>query len=180
MTGKKENLHDFRSLENGGVVKFGNNHKCKVKGYGKITNGNFTINRVAFVEGLQHNLISVSQLVVGTSNQVLFNEEGSVISNIKTKEVLLKSKRKGDMFTLDIVPIVGKPAVCLLSKAVVDVNWLWHRRLSHLNFRNINKLVVQDLVRGLPILKYDNDSLCAACEVGKQTRSSYHNRFENC
>ena len=52
MTGKKENLRDFRSLENGGVVKFGNNHKCKVKGYGKITNGTFTVNRVAFVEGL--------------------------------------------------------------------------------------------------------------------------------
>lgn len=59
MTGKKENLRDFRSLENGGVVKFGNNHKCKVKGYGKITNGTFTVNRVAFLEGLQHNLISV-------------------------------------------------------------------------------------------------------------------------
>lgn len=122
MTGKKENLRDFRSLENRGVVKFGNNHKCKVKGYGKITNDTFTVNQVAFVEGLQHNLISVSQLVVGTGNQFIFNEEGSVISNVETKEVLLKSKRKGDMFTLDIVPIVGKPVVCLLSKAAADTS----------------------------------------------------------
>ena len=48
-----------------------------------------------------------------------------------------------------------------------------HRRLSHLNFRNINKLVIQDLVRGLPILKYDNDSLCAACEEGKQHKQGH-------
>ena len=51
---------DFRSLENVGVVKFGNNQKSKVKGYGKVMNGKFTINQVTYVEGLQHNLISVS------------------------------------------------------------------------------------------------------------------------
>ena len=38
MTGRKENLRDYRSLENVGVIKFGNNHKCQVKGYGKVTN----------------------------------------------------------------------------------------------------------------------------------------------
>ena len=78
MTRKKENLRDFRSLENVVVAKFGNN-KCKVKGYRKVTNEKFIVNRVAYVKGLQHNLISVSQLVLGTGNQVLFNEEGSVI-----------------------------------------------------------------------------------------------------
>ncbi|XP_052622677.1 uncharacterized protein LOC111903599 [Lactuca sativa] len=107
MTGKKENLKDFRSLKNAGVVKFGNNQKCQAKGYGKITNGQSTVNRVAYVKGLQHNLISVSQVVVGTGNQVPFNEEGSIISNVNTKEVLLKSKMKGDMFTLDINSVVA-------------------------------------------------------------------------
>ena len=57
MTRRKENLRDFRSLENAGVVKFGNNHKCQVKGYG--IDGKFIVNRVAYVKGLQHNLISV-------------------------------------------------------------------------------------------------------------------------
>ena len=90
MTGRKENLRDFRSLENAGVVKFGNNHKCQVKGYSKVTNGKFTVNHVTYVEGLKHNLISVSQLVVGTRNQVVFNEAGSIISDIETNEVLLK------------------------------------------------------------------------------------------
>ncbi|XP_052623760.1 uncharacterized protein LOC111907064 [Lactuca sativa] len=118
MTGRKENLRDYKSLENARVVKFGNNHKCQVKGYGKVTNGQFT---------------------------VVFNEEGNIISKVNTNEVLLKSKRYGDMFTLDIKPIVGKPIVCLLSKASNDISWLWYRRLSHLKFRNINKLVTEDL-----------------------------------
>lgn len=133
------------------MVKFGNNNKFKVKGYGKVTNGKFTVNQVAYVEGLQHNLISISQLVVGTGNQVVFDEKGSFISNKETKEVLLKSKRKGDMFTLSIKPIVGVPSVFLLSKESSDLSWLWHRRLSHLNFKNLNKLVVNNHVRGLPI-----------------------------
>ena len=92
MTRRKDHLRDFRSIENAGVMKFGNNKKCQVKGYGKVTNGQFTVNRVAYVEGLQHNLISVSQLVVGTRNQVVFNEEGSVISKVETNERLLKLK----------------------------------------------------------------------------------------
>ncbi|XP_052622721.1 uncharacterized protein LOC128128007 [Lactuca sativa] len=124
MTGRKENLKDFRSLENAGVVKFGNNHKCQVKGYGKVTNGKFTVNRVAYIEGLNHNFISVSQLVVGTGNQVVFNEAGNIISKIEMNEVLLKSKR-------------------------------------------------YDRVQGLPVLKFDNDTLCATSKQGKQHRQGH-------
>ena len=107
---------------------------------------------------------------MGTNNQLVFDEEGSVILNKETKEVLLNLKRKRDMFTFDIKPIVGVPSTCLLSKAPYDLSWLWHRRLSYMNFKNINILVVNDLVRGLLVLKFDNGSLCAACEQGKQHR----------
>lgn len=68
--GRKKVLSDFRKLEHEGVVKFGNNYKCKVKVYGKVTNGKFRVNIVAYGEVLKHNLISVSQLVVGIGNQV--------------------------------------------------------------------------------------------------------------
>ena len=73
MTGRKEQLRDFRKLKDGGRVKFGNNHTAEIKGYGQITNGEFTIKRVAYVEGLKHNLISVSQLVVGTGLKISCN-----------------------------------------------------------------------------------------------------------
>ena len=77
------------------------------------------------------------------------------------------------MFTLDIKPIVSVPSMCLISKASSDLRWLWRRRLSHLNFKNLNKLVVNDLVRGLPVFKFDNDLLCSACEQGKQHRHAH-------
>ena len=77
------------------------------------------------------------------------------------------------MYPLNLNPIRGKPAVCLLTKAHSDESWLLHRRLSHLNFKDINKLVLGDHVRGLPVLKFDKEHLCAACEMGKQSRQSH-------
>ncbi|KAI3700454.1 hypothetical protein L2E82_45084 [Cichorium intybus] len=147
MTGKKEYLRDYRTLDDAGNVRFGNNETCPIRGYGKITNGQFTISRVAFVEGLKHNLVSISQLVVGTGNAVTFNNQGSIITKEATNEVLLKSERKGSMFPLNLKPVTGGQTLCLLSKANSDVSWLWHRRLAHLNFKDLNKLVAMDLVR---------------------------------
>ena len=60
MTGRKEELREFRSLKDGGIVNYDNNSFGTIKGYGMITNGEFSIRKVAYVEGLQHNLISVS------------------------------------------------------------------------------------------------------------------------
>ncbi|KAI3737799.1 hypothetical protein L2E82_27811 [Cichorium intybus] len=173
MTGRKEYLRDYRNLDDAGNVRFGNNETCPIRGYGKITNGQFTVNRVAFVEGLKHNLVSISQLVVGTGNAVTFNNQGSIITKEATNEVLLKSERKGSMFPLNLKPVTGGQSLCLLSKANSDVSWLWHRRLAHLNFKDLNKLVAMDLVRGMPALKFDNDSLCSACEHGKQTKQRH-------
>ena len=65
MTGRREELREFRALKDGGCVKYGNNSYGMIKGYEMITNGEFSIWKVAYVKGLQHNLISVSQLVVG-------------------------------------------------------------------------------------------------------------------
>nr|KAJ0227036.1 hypothetical protein LSAT_V11C100049630 [Lactuca sativa] len=177
MTGRKEELREFRSLKDGGFVKFGNNSYGTIKGYGMITNGDFSIRKVAYVEGLQHNLISVSQLVMGTGLKVSFDDKGSKIFEKQTKKVLLKSARKGEMYPLNLNPIRGTPAICLLSKANTDESWLWHRRLSHLNFKDINKLVIGDHVRGLPLLMFDKEHLCAACEMGKQIRKSHPTRI---
>ena len=78
MTGMKKYLKDFRPL-NGGRVFFGNNDYAYIRGYGTLTNGHLTIRKVAFVEGLKHNLISASQLVIGTNLKIVFSEERSKI-----------------------------------------------------------------------------------------------------
>ncbi|GJW11691.1 retrovirus-related pol polyprotein from transposon TNT 1-94 [Tanacetum coccineum] len=63
--------------------------------------------------------------------------------------------------------------VCLMSKATLTKSWLWHRRLSHLNFGTINDLTRLDLVDGLPKFKYGKDHLCFTCERGKGKKASH-------
>nr|GEX76105.1 integrase, catalytic region, zinc finger, CCHC-type, peptidase aspartic, catalytic [Tanacetum cinerariifolium] len=71
--------------------------------------------------------------------------------------------------TLSLQDMIASSPICLLSKASKTKSWLWHRRLSHLNFRAINHLDRQGLVRGLPKLKFEKDHLCSACAMGKNT-----------
>ncbi|GKB12320.1 retrovirus-related pol polyprotein from transposon TNT 1-94 [Tanacetum coccineum] len=66
--------------------------------------------------------------------------------------------------------------ICLLAKASPTQAWLWHRRLSHLNFDYINLLSKKDIVIGLPKLKYVKDQLCSSCEVSKAKRSSFKSK----
>ncbi|GKA49041.1 retrovirus-related pol polyprotein from transposon TNT 1-94 [Tanacetum coccineum] len=69
--------------------------------------------------------------------------------------------------------------VCLLSKASKAKSWLWHRRLSHLNFGTINKLAKDGLERGIPKLKFQKDHLWSACALGKSKKSSHQPKAED-
>ncbi|GJU29882.1 retrovirus-related pol polyprotein from transposon TNT 1-94 [Tanacetum coccineum] len=60
-----------------------------------------------------------------------------------------------------------------MAKATPTQAWLWHRRLSHLNFDYINLLLKKDIVIGLPKLEYVKDQLCSSCELSKAKRSSF-------
>nr|GEV80922.1 hypothetical protein [Tanacetum cinerariifolium] len=62
---------------------------------------------------------------------------------------------------------------CLLSKASKTKSWLWHRRLSHLNFGTINRLARQGLVQVLLKLKFIKDHICSACAMGKSKKKSH-------
>ncbi|GKA22662.1 putative ribonuclease H-like domain-containing protein, partial [Tanacetum coccineum] len=70
----------------------------------------------------------------------------------------------------NIVPSGG--LACLIAKATVDESNKWHRRLGHVNFKNLNKLVKGNLVRGLPSKIFQNDHTCVACQKGKQHKAS--------
>ncbi|GJV16778.1 retrovirus-related pol polyprotein from transposon TNT 1-94 [Tanacetum coccineum] len=69
--------------------------------------------------------------------------------------------------------------ICLLSKALKTKIWLWHRRLSHLNFGTLNKLAKDGLARGIPRLKFQKDHLCSACALGKIKKSSHQPKVED-
>nr|GEU42437.1 hypothetical protein [Tanacetum cinerariifolium] len=84
-------------------------------------------------------------------------------------QVLLKVPRKNNMYSFDMKNIVPqKDLTCLLAKATNDESMLWHRRLGHINFKNIKKLVKDNLMRGLPSKRFKNDQTCVACFKGKQ------------
>ncbi|GJS11823.1 putative ribonuclease H-like domain-containing protein [Tanacetum coccineum] len=67
---------------------------------------------------------------------------------------------------------------CLIAKATSDESKLWHKRLGHINFKNLNKLVKGNLVRGLPSKVFRNDHTCVACHKGKQHRASCKAKLE--
>ncbi|GJX43940.1 putative ribonuclease H-like domain-containing protein [Tanacetum coccineum] len=93
--------------------------------------------------------------------------------------VLLKVPRKNNMYSVDLKNIVPKRGLtCLFVKATSNESKLWHRRIGHINFKTMNKLVKGNLVRGLPSKLFENDQTCVACQKGKQHRASYdYSRF---
>ncbi|GJZ99717.1 integrase, catalytic region, zinc finger, CCHC-type containing protein [Tanacetum coccineum] len=88
-------------------------------------------------------------------------------------QILFKILKKDNMYNFDMKNIVPKESLTyLVAKATLDESMLWHRRLGHINFKNINKLVKDNLVRGLPTKRFENDQTCVACLKGKQHRAS--------
>ncbi|GJU53546.1 ribonuclease H-like domain-containing protein [Tanacetum coccineum] len=70
----------------------------------------------------------------------------------------------------NIVPSRG--LTCLFAKAIIDESNLWHRRLVHVNFKTMNKLVRGNLVKAFPSKLFENDHTCVACQKGKQHKAS--------
>ncbi|GJX81273.1 putative ribonuclease H-like domain-containing protein [Tanacetum coccineum] len=92
---------------------------------------------------------------------------------IDESQVLLRVPRKNNMYSVDLKNIVPKGGLtCLFVKATSDASKLWHRRLGHLNFKTMNKLVKGNLVKGLPSKLFENDQTCIACQKGKKHKSS--------
>nr|GEY13087.1 reverse transcriptase domain-containing protein [Tanacetum cinerariifolium] len=137
-----------------GTVRFGNDQFVPILG-GDLVQGNVTINRVYYVEGLNHNLFSVGQFC-DADLEVAF--------------------RKSTCFVKDLQDSTSSTPLCLMAKATPTQAWLWHRRLSHLNFDYINLLSKKDIVIGLPKLKYVKDQLCSSCELSKAKRSSFKSK----
>ncbi|GJV54942.1 retrovirus-related pol polyprotein from transposon TNT 1-94 [Tanacetum coccineum] len=84
-----------------------------------------------------------------------------------------------NLYTLSLGDMMASSPICLLSKATKTKSWLWHRRLSHLNFGAINHLARHGLVRGLPKLKFEKDHLCSACAMGKSKKKPHKPKSED-
>nr|GEZ08943.1 integrase, catalytic region, zinc finger, CCHC-type, peptidase aspartic, catalytic [Tanacetum cinerariifolium] len=157
-----------------GTVGFGNNDFAVIAGYGDVVIGSMTIKKVYYVEGLGHNLFSIGQfrdkgLVVAFRKSTCFvqNEDGVD---------LLTGDRSSNLYTIALNEVASNSSTCLLAKASSSQSWLWHQRLSHLNFTTINNLVKNNLVQGLPKMKFEKDHICSACEQGKIHRKHHKSK----
>nr|GEW96843.1 hypothetical protein [Tanacetum cinerariifolium] len=164
MTGNRALLTNFveKFLR---TVHFGNNDFAMIAGYGDVVIGSMMIKKVYYVEGLGHNLFSVGQfcdkgLEVAFRKSTCFvrNEDGvdlligdhtSMIKKVYYVEGLdlLTGDHSSNLYTIALSEIALNSSSYLLAKASSLQSWLWHQRLSHLNFSTINNLVKNNLVQ---------------------------------
>nr|GEW05258.1 hypothetical protein [Tanacetum cinerariifolium] len=86
---------------------------------------------------------------------------------------LLKGDRSTNLYTINPHEMASASPICLMACASSTKSWLWHQRLSHLNFDTINDLAKNDLVSGLLKFKYHKEHLCPSCEQGKSKKASH-------
>nr|GEW13752.1 integrase, catalytic region, zinc finger, CCHC-type, peptidase aspartic, catalytic [Tanacetum cinerariifolium] len=150
-----------------GSVKFRNDQIAPILGYGDLVQGTVTIKRVYYVEGLNHNLFSVGQFC-DADLKVSFRKSTCFIRDLKGNDLLIGS-RGTDFYSITLQDTSSPNIISLMAKATSSQAWLWHRRLSHLNFDTINFLSKNDIVIGLPKLKFVKDHLCSSFRTDNGT-----------
>ncbi|GJY14757.1 integrase, catalytic region, zinc finger, CCHC-type containing protein, partial [Tanacetum coccineum] len=167
---QSEASHKFR-LEVLRTVRFGNDHVAVILGYGDLQWGNILITRVYFVEGLGHNLFSVGQFC-DSNLEVALRRNTCFVRNLEGVD-LLKGNRTTNLYTINLHDMASTSLIFLMARATSTKSWLWHQRLSHLNFDTINDLARNDLVTDLPKFNYHKEHLCPSCEQEKSKRASH-------
>ncbi|GKE25917.1 retrovirus-related pol polyprotein from transposon TNT 1-94 [Tanacetum coccineum] len=154
-----------------GSVHFRNDHIAAILGYGGLQWCNILTTNVYFVEGLGHNLFSVGQFY-DSDLKVAFRRNTYFVRNLEGIN-LVKGNRTTNLYTINLHEMASASPIYLMARATSTKSWLWHQRLSHLNFDTINDLAKNDLVTGLPKFKYHKEHLCPSCEQGKSKRESH-------
>ncbi|GKA88613.1 retrovirus-related pol polyprotein from transposon TNT 1-94 [Tanacetum coccineum] len=130
-----------------------------------LVQGNITIKRIYYVKGLNHNLFYVGQFS-DVNLEVAFRKSTCYIRDLKRNDILTGS-RGTNLYSITLQDTSTPNPNSLMAKPTSSQAWLWHRRLSHLNFDTINLLSKYDIVTVLPKLKFVKDHLCSSCELGK-------------
>ncbi|GJV06642.1 retrovirus-related pol polyprotein from transposon TNT 1-94 [Tanacetum coccineum] len=117
MTGFKSYLHKYVE-QPGPKVVFGDNSSCITEGYGSINCGGIVFSKVEFLGMVIWKFLFAQQ-------HDMYELEG---------DYLLTGAREYNLYTISILDMATSSPVCLMSKATLTKSWLWHRRLSHLNF----------------------------------------------
>ncbi|KAI3732947.1 hypothetical protein L1987_64160 [Smallanthus sonchifolius] len=149
--------------------------------FGTLKNDKVKFEKVNYVEQLGHILLSVSQ-VCNKKFSFHFNDSECYILKpgflIPDEWILRKAPRRNDTYVLDMSVATTTDSIptCLLSKAFESDSILWHRKLAHINYRKMNYLVKNDLVIGVPKMKFSFPDDCIPCKKGKQHKKSHKSK----
>ncbi|KAD3067019.1 hypothetical protein E3N88_34899 [Mikania micrantha] len=170
MTGDFSQLHEVTPF-NGGYVSFAGDKGGRISMKGTVTNGTLSFEDVYYVEELNHSLLSVSQICDKsfsthfTNKECLIPKPGFVVPE---KWILMRTPRINNAYIINMNSDSFTENTCLFSKASEHDCLLWHRRLGHVNLKNLNRLAKGDHVIGLPSKDFSTIEKCIACAKGKQ------------
>ncbi|KAI3825172.1 hypothetical protein L1987_06648 [Smallanthus sonchifolius] len=165
------------------VPKVNDKIDCKLQ-EGTLKNEKVKFEKVNYVEQLEHNLLSVSQ-VCDKKFSFHFNDAECYILKpgfvIPDEWILMKAPTRNDTYVLDMSVATTTDSIptCLLSKASESDSILWHRKLAHINYRKMNYIVRNDLVLGIPKMKFSFPDDCIPCKKGKQRKKSHKSKSTN-
>nr|GEU38414.1 hypothetical protein [Tanacetum cinerariifolium] len=115
----------------------------------------------------------INQSVVKPFRRIVASES----TNQKLRNTTRKLYEHVNLYSITLQDTSSPNPICLMAKVTSSQAWLWHRRLSHLNFDTINLLSKNDIVIGIPKLKFIKDHLCSSCELGKAKRKSFQTKI---
>jgi hypothetical protein len=173
MTGERRMFTSFEKNEcESDCIAFGNNSQGQVLGFGKIAiTMEHSISKVLLVESLDYNLLSVSQLCERGYNY-LFTDKGVTVFRRSDGSFVFKGVLRGKLYLVDFIPEEVELDRCLIAK--INMDWLWHRRLAHVDMRNLHKLQKDDHILGLTNIVFEKVRPCGACQDGKQVGTHHH------
>jgi hypothetical protein len=162
------NANDSNGVDS---ITFSDNGKGKVKGLDKIAIYNdLSIFNMLLVESLNFNLLLVAQLC-DLGFKCIFGVDDAEIISVDGSNLIFKGYRYKNLYFVDFKASETQLSTCLITKS--SIGWLWHRRLGHVRMKQLNKLVKQDLVRGLKDVTIEKDKLYSACQARKQVGNTH-------
>ena len=152
-----------------GSIAFGNGNLAKVKDRGGIvTLGWPKLDEVLYVEGLKENLISISQMCE-KDHKLNFHQDLYKVINKKGKVVIIEHRTLDNCYATNS----SFRTPLMYSRAKPDSTKLWHKRLGHINYRDLVHLVNTERVRDIPRLSGEPKPICDECMKGKKIKSSH-------
>ena len=153
-------------------ITFGDNSKGKVLGYGKVAiSKDLCLETVMLVEHLGYNLLSIYHLADAGYNSYFTKYYVQVFRSDNLKLVLV-GYVENNLYVVDLSKESPSFSTCLMA-AKHDEGWLWHRRLGHVNMRNLKQLLKGEHIVGLTGISFEKDRVCSACVAGKQLKKKH-------